>query len=794
MSDNDDPTNVISFARRTGQTGFTLTPTTTMGPVIPPPDNDGDPVPTPYRPRRRSPLDALNALPNPGLTRPLLPTPTPAPDPQPGHVPATFRNEPDDGMAGTPGLGALSMAATLAIAIAALRGTHTVLSTWWENRQARHAETAQLREARFKHALAMQQAGYTAEQAGAKHSATMQGIRDKGAQQRSKTNSKVPSSTEFGRKSLGRSGSGAGSGGASGGRGGGAGRGSGASGTGPKKNGSLFGRGGSASGAGGPGAKGRGKNTSAALGGGAKKPVPKVEPKPKKPGFFVEPKKSPLQGSQGGSKTSLDKQRRKQLGGGNGTGSGGTGLGAALKKDTQKAAADRWKKRQKQGAATPALWGNSQKNQKNAPKNPKNGAGQAGKVNLKKAPGQLGNGTPGAAGNKGAGKQNNAQAGGRTKLAAALKKGAYRAARKRLKQRRQGGTTPPVWTAPKNKKQQAAAAGANTPKVNLKKPKHAGNTPRNAGAANGGQAGRQQQRRQKNRQWWAKARAYAQKKATPRPGRGPGNGGCFPGATPGPGGQGAPAGNSPGNGPAGGAHVPPRGNQQRRSPFENAGQATPTTYTVTSDHVPGSQAKRWEPDALTTGAPALPSKGPAALDAASSKTFPRPGTTRPKEARPMPPAKPDARLVKARKQAARTGHGIIADARHMDAQHATEITLDDAIDDYDDFKNDAFKTHDQCHKLADRAIRLRDILLDFAEELAVKHNLIGALFSRAMARLAESMDLLARMAEEMKTSSLEAAEMSEAAANDLNDAYRPYVTATADGGLSTPSAPIHNEA
>jgi hypothetical protein len=49
------------------------------------------------------------------------------------------------------------------------------------------------------------------------------------------------------------------------------------------------------------------------------------------------------------------------------------------------------------------------------------------------------------------------------------------------------------------------------------------------------------------------------------------------------------------------------------------------------------------------------------------------------------------------------------------------------------------------------------------------------------------------MAEEMKTSSLEAAEMAETADNDLNDAYRPYNTATADAGLSTPSAPIHNE-
>src|SRR5438067_1369570 len=97
----DDPTNGIDFARRTDQTGFTLTPTTTMGPVIPPPPAAPPaPAPTGARAGRRSPLDALAALPAPGLTLP--PVPAPAPGPQPGHVPATFRNEGDDGFAGTP--------------------------------------------------------------------------------------------------------------------------------------------------------------------------------------------------------------------------------------------------------------------------------------------------------------------------------------------------------------------------------------------------------------------------------------------------------------------------------------------------------------------------------------------------------------------------------------------------------------------------------------------------------------------------------------------------------------------
>jgi hypothetical protein len=160
---------------------------------------------------------------------------------------------------------------------------------------------------------------------------------------------------------------------------------------------------------------------------------------------------------------------------------------------------------------------------------------------------------------------------------------------------------------------------------------------------------------------------------------------------------------------------------------------------------------------------------------------------------PTPARRTDPRITKARNQAARTGQAVITQARHMDARHATEITLDNALDEYGDFASDGFKTHDQCTKLAHRATKLRDVLAVFAEELAVEHNLIGALFTGAMARMSESMDLVARMAEEMQTSSLEAAEMAEAADNELNDAYRPYSTATADAGLTVPSAPIHNQ-
>ena len=128
----------------------------------------------------------------------------------------------------------------------------------------------------------------------------------------------------------------------------------------------------------------------------------------------------------------------------------------------------------------------------------------------------------------------------------------------------------------------------------------------------------------------------------------------------------------------------------------------------------------------------------------------------------------------------------------LDPEHASEITLDDALDELGDLKDDAFTTHTRCNTLADRARTLRNTLETLAVELRTKHNVWGNLFGAAMKRLSESMEVLARMSEEMESSSLEAAEMAETADNELNDAYRPISQATADANLSTPSAPVHN--
>lgn len=715
----NDGDNVVDFARRTGRTGFSLTPTLTLDPpVIPPP-----PATRPADPHaavaggRRSPLDIVAALPDPGILQPPIAPPAPT-GPTPGAVPDTFRSEPAGDMTG-PRLGALSLAACLAVAVAALRGTHTVLSTWWETRQARQAETAPLREARLKHQLAMQQ------------------IADKGAQQHAKHN-KVPSSSEFGRKSLGgRSGSKGGGGSSlfgSSGSGGGRGR-SGKSNTG---SGSTSGPRGS-------------KSSGLGLGGGTKQNGGSNTRKktPNSPKTLKTPKqKGPHRTSQGGG-AGLKKSRTNSGGKGD-SGKDRRSLTDALAKDTSKAAQRRLKRRRKNGLDNPALW-------RNDTRAPRRGKGKdlapRDAVKDRKARTQRPD------------KDTNPKAAKRRKdgpdptkgdqaMWNNLRKAAARRWKKRQKRGHDSGVKPPIWTTgPRtDTKAKRSTSGPDSATASSKK----------AGKSH-----------------WERVRDYARAKASD---------GSFFGGT-------STNGPTSGTGPTDGRDATSPGQGAgtggRRSPFANAGQSATTTYTVVSEHIPGSQAKRWEPTAVTAGQAALPRTGPAALDAAPTPHTARPGTTRPKEPIAMPPARPDARIAKAKKQAARAA--VTTVGRQMDAQHATEITLDDACDAADQLSTDAFTTHDEASRLAKKARSLRDTWIAFADHLATHHNLIGALFTGAAIRFAESMDLVARMADEMEISSLEAAEKAETAGNELNDAYRPYNTATADAGLTTPSAPIHNQ-
>lgn len=166
----------------------TPSPTTSALPPATPPSSGAVSIPGSNRP---SPAASLAAIP---VTMP----------PTPGHVPATFRSGglDDDEDAEEIGMGALGLAAVLAVALAALRGTAGAITDWRQRRMERATEAAPLRAARVK----LAEARMRAEQAG---------LGSGGAGGR-----RVPSSQEYGRRTLNR-GSGGGGGGGGGRSGGG---------------------------------------------------------------------------------------------------------------------------------------------------------------------------------------------------------------------------------------------------------------------------------------------------------------------------------------------------------------------------------------------------------------------------------------------------------------------------------------------------------------------------------------------------------------------------------------------
>ncbi|MFJ8727658.1 hypothetical protein [Streptomyces sp. NPDC093269] len=677
-------TNVINFPR----IGFNLTPTQTPvtlpdSPVVPPPatpDTTGDRA-------RLSPLDAVAALADPGLTQPVVHVPA---LPTPGYVPTTFLNDPGNtGDAIGPRLGALSLAAILAVAVAAVRGIHTAAGTIRDRRQARQQERAE-------------------------QTTSSLASGGKGGKR-----GRVQAGHEYGRSLLNRTGGGTrrsgGGGGRSGSTGSGAGPKSRSGATGPSRSGrSGGGRGGSLSSrAHRPGTPNRARKHTAgggsSAGGSRKAPNRGAGPKTR---HGAKHPKAPHRASQGGG-TSLTKKQQKQHGGGKGR----TTLPQALTRDTHKAAARRLERRRKANLGKPALWTSTNpKTKKQTPKTNRKGATTKPTApNTTKTPDQ--------------------------EMWRNLKQAAARRWKKRTKR-----TQPPIWgttkpnpgTGPAGKPKNAGAGTG--PKTNTRKRKPTGGH---------------------GPTWWTKARDYARKNAGPTTG---------PGTS---------TGTGPKQDPSDGGDAWNFGQRTRRSPFQTVGSL--------ADTQPVYEWPGHEPRTQRSTRPGL-GNTVHGLPAAPAPHTSRPGTSRPI---PMPPTGGTDRIQEARSMAAHLAHNLAGAS--MDAQHATEITLDDALDEYGDFKDDAFKTHDQTAKLATRARTLRDTLADFAQDLATNHNLIGPLFTGAMARMAESMDLIARMSDEMQVSSLEAAEMSESADNDLNDAYRPISQATADAGLTTPSAPIHNK-
>lgn len=140
---DDTENNVFPFPR-IGYNPPPETPpaTTHTGPPAPPDQPEAEPS---AAPARRSPMESLAAVADPGATLPTQPFTPPAEDrsPVPGFVPDTFRAHPEgeSSEVESAGLGALSLAAMLAVAVAALRGIHTAVTNRRATREQRQAVT-----------------------------------------------------------------------------------------------------------------------------------------------------------------------------------------------------------------------------------------------------------------------------------------------------------------------------------------------------------------------------------------------------------------------------------------------------------------------------------------------------------------------------------------------------------------------------------------------------------------------------------------------------------------------------
>ncbi|MFJ8929266.1 hypothetical protein ACIRLA_22075 [Streptomyces sp. NPDC102364] len=766
--------NIINFPR----IGFALPSGGGQAPPPPPAQ-----PPTVGRPTRQSPLQiAAGATANPPAVR------------QGGSASATFRSPPPENTSAR--LGALSMAAILAVSVAALRGTVMVLQDRRQRRMQRDLEQAPFRAARLKNQLAMEQARHAVQEAVAKsaldrqqardkHANAMQNIGDKSAEQRAKSgakNSKVPSSHEFGRKTLGDRSSGGG------GKGKGPGRGSGAKGSGGDK-GLGAGKSGAKNSPKGRGS-GKGPSSGTGSGGGSKGRGSGGGLKKNGAGRSGTGSKKNASGSGGGKNLSGGKSDKKSS-----TGKGG---GKSPRRLSQGGSSGALKKKSPAGDDSSSKKTRSPAQERARRRQDRRDAGQ--NARLKRRADRQAAGLKGQAKDQKAardlkygGKQARQEAKGRIRSARSEaregRKEQVRQGKFDAKQRRRAERA----DAKRNKKEQAAAAGADRTKLWDALKDDTANAARDRWVKRDGVPPLWKNDKKRDK------KAKQPKDAKPKADKsGPGRGERWRRARDRArnartsGGPWAEDERFGGTGPTGGPFATdgPGDSRTRRSPFENAGQAGGTTWTVErEDHV-GAQANRWEPGAIDEARQALPADGPAALPTAPEPQFARPGTSRP---RPMPPT--PAPPTPAQETAPMNAPSPAAPSRGraMDPQHATEITLDDSVDAGVKLKNDGLKTHQQANVLARRARKLRDVLRNFAEHLAHQNNLIGPLFSGAMESLGESMDVLARMADEMERESFLAGERAEGAANRLEDAYRPISQATADAGLSTPSAPAHNE-
>ncbi|WP_224354186.1 hypothetical protein [Streptomyces olivaceus] len=587
-------------------------------------------------------------------------------------------------------MGTLGLAAVLAVALAALRGTAGAITDWRQRRMEAAAEAAPLRAARLK----LQEAQMKADAAGAG------------------SGGRVPSSNEYGRRSLARTGSGGGGSGGGGRSGGRAGGGSSSGGrTGPGRSlassGSPGSRTGSPSGSGGtgPGRKGSG---------------------------------SPSGGS--GSSTTRSTGTNKGSSSGSGPGSGGKagGSGGGSGKGSSSGSSSGGGGGRRPGVLGQlALDGSKRRTARHAGERKeaarqqkadlaeRKRAGKDGDASKSTGAGGTSSKAPGATG-----KDGSKSAGtGRVTLGKALGDETRRRAEERLRRRREDPDPPFLRRVPRDGAETAEGAATTSTEDDTE-----GTSKSGPETATGG-----------------------------------------PTAT------GSGAGSSTGPDGATGPdweYWEPPGGGGRRNPWDSLFEAewdARVVWTVEQVDPPGAHAKRWEPEAIAPARAGLPA-GVSSSTSSTATAAPAATVTTTKETR-----------VSASVSIPSPRAGGAA------SEHLTDVTLDDVLKSLEKSKTDCFATYDECADLADKALQLRDQLHELADELAERHNVIGRLTSAAMHRLGESMDLLARRAEAMRTQSLHAAESVELAHDEMHDAYKPVQQAAADAGLVMPSARIHNE-
>ncbi|MEV5178066.1 hypothetical protein AB0L10_45380 [Streptomyces flaveolus] len=126
-------------------------------------------------------------------------------------------------------------------------------------------------------------------------------------------------------------------------------------------------------------------------------------------------------------------------------------------------------------------------------------------------------------------------------------------------------------------------------------------------------------------------------------------------------------------------------------------------------------------------------------------------------------------------------------------QHATDINLDKALRALTALTTAGMETYDESAELAKEGRKLLSALESMAEDLAATHNVQGPRTLRALSVVMESVAQVVVEAERLARAALSAAELAEAEETAMARDYRPVQEATADAGLATPSARIHNE-